>query len=94
MYKIGFSAMVFAALLVSPALTKMLNSVKDGPYITCRASFGSRQEQAEALRIGKISFELAALEKNGAVLGYSCKMSDEFALYGVPDGMKLNPAIS
>lgn len=60
--------MMFAALLLSPALTKMLNSVKDGPYIAGRESFGSRQVQAEALCIGKMSFEMAALEKNDAVL--------------------------
>lgn len=86
--------MMFAALLLSPALTKMLNSVKDGLYIAGRESFGSRQVQAE-LCIGKISFEMAALEKNGAVLSfYSCQMGDEFAPYGVPDDVKLNPAIS
>lgn len=59
--------MTFAVLLLSPAWTKMLNSLKDGPYIAGRESFGSRREQAEALCIGKISSELAALEKNGAV---------------------------
>ena len=47
--------MMFAALLLSPALTKLLNSAKNGRNIAGqRESFGSRQVQSEALCIGQI----------------------------------------